>query len=82
MYRPGNLESSTLAALANSLQVELDKLALQFSQPSDYLALKTLYAEPKRIFDGMVVVADGTTWNPGSGAGAYVYRASGWHFLG
>ena len=82
MYRPGNLDSSTLAALSNSLRVELDKLALQFSQPSDYLALKALYAEPKRLFDGMVVVADGSAWNPGSGAGAYVYRASGWHFLG
>ena len=82
MYRPGNLDSSTLGALANSLRVELDRLSLQFSQPSDYLALKTLYATPKRVFDGMVVVADGTTWNPGSGAGAYVYRAGGWQFLG
>lgn len=82
MYRPGNLEASSLDGLANSLRVELDKLAMQFSQPSDYLALKTLYAQPKRVFDGMVVMADGTTWNPGSGAGAYVYRASGWRFLG
>lgn len=82
MYRPGNLDASTTASLANSLRIELDRLALQFSQPSDYLSLKTLYAEPKRVFDGMVVMADGTSWNPGSGAGAYVYRNSGWHFLG
>lgn len=82
MYRPGNLDASTIGALANSLRVELDRLAMQFSQPSDYLALTTLYGSPKRVFDGMVVMADGTTWNPGSGAGAYVYRNSGWHFLG
>lgn len=82
MYRPGNLEASSLDGLANSLRVELDKLAMQFSQPSDYLALKTLYAQPKRVFDGMVVMADGTSWNPGSGAGVYVYRGSAWHFLG
>jgi hypothetical protein len=82
MYRPGNLESGSLDGLANSLRVELDKLAMQFSQPSDYLSLKTLYAQPKRIFNGMVVMADGTTWNPGSGAGAYVYRAGAWRFLG
>ena len=82
MYRPGNLDVSSLGTLANSLRIELDRLSMQFSQPSDYLALKTLYAAPNRVFDGMVVVADGTTWNPGSGAGAYVYRNSGWNFLG
>lgn len=82
MYRPGNIDASSMEGLANSLRIELDRLALQFSQPSDYLALKTLYAQPKRVFDGMVVMADGTSWNPGSGAGAYVYRAAGWRFLG
>lgn len=81
-FRPGNLDASSLGALANSLRVELDRLALQASQPGDYLALNTLYAAPKRIFEGMVVLADGTTWNPGSGAGVYVYRGSAWHFLG
>ena len=30
-----------------------------------------LYAQPSRIFPGLVVYADGTTWNPGSGEGIY-----------
>lgn len=81
-FRPGNLDSSSLEALANSLRVELDRIALQASQPSDSLALNMQYAAPKRIFDGMVVLADGAKWNPGSGAGVYVYRAGSWQFLG
>lgn len=27
---------------------------------------------------GMVVYADGTNWNPGSGAGVYVYTGTSW----
>lgn len=30
---------------------------------------------------GDVVWADGTTWNPGSGAGLYEYRSSTWNKL-
>ena len=82
MYRPGNLDPSSLDALAQSLRLELSQLALQFAQPTDFLALNTLYAAPKRIFDGQIVKADGTTWNPGSGSGAYVYRNAAWHYLG
>lgn len=42
-----------------------------------------LYAEPDKPQDGMVVFADGTTWDPGSGEGLYRYDASGtsWVYL-
>jgi hypothetical protein len=78
MYQPQHLDDSSPQALASSLRAELGRLALEFSQPSDYMALNTLYAAPGRIFDGMIVKADGTTWNPGSGAGVYAYVASAW----
>ena len=78
MYRAGLIDESSLGALAASVRAELGRLALEFAQPSDYLALKTLYAAPDRLIDGMVVKADGTTWNPGSGAGVYAYVASAW----
>lgn len=78
MYQAGNVSESSLTALAHSMRLELEKIALQFSQPSDYLALNTLYASPKRVFDGMVIKADGTTWNPGGGAGVYVRVGSAW----
>ena len=29
------------------------------------------YSEPGRIFPGLVVYADGTSWNPGGGEGLY-----------
>jgi hypothetical protein len=78
MYQRGAINPQTLESLAESLRVELDKLALQASQPTDYVALKTLYAAPSRIFDGMIVKADGTTWNPGSGAGVYARVGATW----
>lgn len=60
---------------------ELEKLqetvtALKFHQ------LEPLHAEPERYRDGMVVYADGTDWDPGSGEGIYARYASAWHFLG
>ena len=82
MYQPGAIDASSPSAIANSLRIELNALAAQLSQPADFLSLKTLYAQPGRVFDGMIVKADGTTWNPGSGAGLYLYRASDWRFLG
>lgn len=61
---------------------ELDRVALSMSQPMDYIALRTLYAAPGRIFDGMTVLADGTSWNPGGGAGVYTYYGAAWNKLG
>jgi hypothetical protein len=40
-----------------------------------------LNAEPARIEDGDVANADGTNWNPGSGAGLYERRGAAWHKL-
>lgn len=40
------------------------------------------YAAPAKPRDGMVRLADGVNWNPGSGEGAYIYYGAAWHFLG
>lgn len=82
MFKPNILDTSSLEALAVSVSKELERLSVELSQPSDYYALDTKYAQPKRIFEGMIVKADGTTWNPGSGAGVYCYRGGAWRFLG
>ncbi len=63
------------------LAQELAKIAQAGDTADQFLQLDTLYAAPKKIREGMVVKADGVTWNPGSGAGVYCYR-SGWTFLG
>lgn len=47
-----------------------------------YLYLDALYAAPSKPRTGMVVLADGTYWNPGSGAGYYGYYGASWVKLG
>lgn len=78
MYSPGVLDQSSLSSLAQSMRDELSRLAQQLSQPADYMALQTLHVAPTRYFEGMVIKADGTNWNPGSGAGVYVRIGSAW----
>jgi len=48
----------------------------------DNLQLVELHVEPIRPRTGMVVLADGTNWDPGSGAGFYGYRGAAWALLG
>lgn len=43
---------------------------------------KMQYTAPKQVYDGLIVLADGTSWNPGSGKGYYGYYTGAWHFLG
>lgn len=44
----------------------------QASQRADpFLLLQYLHAEPAKMRAGMIVLADGTDWDPGSGAGLY-----------
>jgi hypothetical protein len=37
--------------------------------------------EPAKPRTGMLVYADGTNWNPGSGAGVYVFTGTAWSKL-
>lgn len=43
-----------------------------------YLNLEKKFVEPTRPQDGDVSYADGTSWNPGAGAGIYAYVNSAW----
>jgi len=54
-------------------------VALDGAMPSTLTELNAAPAKPRNY---MVVAADGTNWNPGSGKGAYIYYSSAWHFLG
>ena len=44
--------------------------------------LEVSYAAPVKPREGDIRLADGTTWNPGSGKGVYCYYSSAWHLLG
>jgi hypothetical protein len=61
---------------------ELHRLARALAMPQPFLLLATLYKAPEKPQDGMIVKADGTQWNPGSGAGYYGYTSGSWSFLG
>lgn len=39
-------------------------------------------AAPARIREGLTVLADGASWNPGAGKGVYTYHSGGWQKLG
>lgn len=68
--------------MADFLQQEFDLIARESMGPSDVIQLRKLYAAPAKPREGMVVLADGTSWNPGGGQGFYGYYASAWNKLG
>ena len=47
-----------------------------------FVQYEELHAEPAKPRTGMTVLADGTDWDPGSGAGFYGYYGSAWVKLG
>ena len=69
------------AMLPGFLLSELRKLQEAMSTEVNMLLLETLYVAPTKPREGMLVKADGTSWNPGSGAGFYGYRGGAWRKL-
>ena len=43
--------------------------------------IEFLHVEPAKLREGMIVGADGTDWNPGSGQGIYAYYGGTWNKL-
>lgn len=80
-YTPGNVPTDT-ASLAQFLRYEFAKIAQAMDTADERITLETLYAAPKKFDEGTTVKADGTSWDPGSGAGTYQYRGGAWRFLG
>lgn len=80
-YRPNPVPSDP-KLIPQFLQTELNNIMLAQQNANQYYLLDTLYAAPTKVKEGMIVKADGTTFNPGSGAGFYGYRAGAWRFLG
>lgn len=81
VYTPGfpPLDPKDLPAF---LSQELNRIARAMNEADETSALAPLAVEPKKVFDGLEVLADGTNWNPGSGAGRYYYFNNAWRFLG
>lgn len=69
-----------------AVQLALDQLQNNIQQvllgAVDTFSMTVLYAQPARLWDGLFALADGTTWNPGSGKGLYRFDGTNWNFLG
>ena len=80
-YTPGNPPTDA-ASIAAFLREELSKIAQAMETPNERFTWQTLSAVPNKYGEGTTVKADGTNWDPGSGAGTYQYRGGAWRFLG
>ena len=67
---------------SHSADAEFQEVAKAMGRPQPFMLLATSYAAPGKPQDGMIVKADGTHWDPGSGAGFYGYSGSAWVLLG
>lgn len=68
----GNIED-----LVAYLRRELLRISGAFQYET--IVLKELHNEPAKPSEGELANADGTDWNPGHGAGIYVYLNGTWN---
>ena len=69
--------------VARYLRGELERIAAETQRVEEGYR-EVLYVVPVKPRQGMVVYADGTSWNPGGGKGLYEYTgtgATGWRQL-
>lgn len=76
-YEPAPVPAGIPQRVQLYIADELRKIAIAFGGV-DNLHLVPRAEEPARYSDGMVVYADGTNWNPGSGAGLYAREGGAW----
>ena len=69
-------------AVPQALYNELNKIRLVLDAIVEALPIEERNAAPDKYYNGMLVRADGTNWNPGSGQGVYCYYNSAWNYLG
>jgi hypothetical protein len=80
-YTPGHIPDDPKELVA-ALRAEFAAIKAAMERPQPFAELQVLHAAPVRLRDGMEVEADGTDWDPGSGAGKYILRAGAWVFIG
>lgn len=82
-YAPGNPPAQGFAELAEYVYRELTAVAALLNALADG-QIEVSTAAPTKLKHGMIRLADGTAWNPGSGRGVYWYDsvAAAWKLLG
>jgi hypothetical protein len=80
---PGGFEGPNgLAKMRDWVWAQFKRTEEEFNAGRDAHYLQELHNEPPKPRTGMVVLADGTDWDPGSGAGVYCYYDGSWNKLG
>jgi hypothetical protein len=75
MYTPDSVPESAPSSLKAWLAEQLRRIANDLNAPRH---LDLLRAQPARIYEGLVVAADGVNWNPGGGVGVYARQSGVW----
>lgn len=76
-YIPGKVPAD-YKLIPEFLQAELARMERFFAGKRDVVKFEILHAVPAKFEEGDVVYADGTDWNPGSGAGLYKRSSAAW----
>ncbi len=71
---------NSLEDLKQWCQGEFTRIEREFSE-TIALDLRSRHQAPTRPREGMIVYADGTDWNPGSGEGPYYYDGGSWRTM-
>lgn len=77
-YYPGQLPQNWDPRL---IEAELRKLAEVLSIGSDLVRILETNTLPGKITEGEMRIADGVNWNPGRGAGTYIFRRGIWNLI-
>ena len=80
-YGPRPIEASSLAILRDVVEREFREVSEAFDKP-DVLEFTVRFADLTKKKRGMVIYADGTSFNPGSGEGIYRWTGAAWVFVG
>lgn len=80
-YSPTNMPMiRELEDLRKYVEDELNRIGKEELETT-IIELRPIYVAPTKPREGMIVYADGTSWNPGSGKGVYHYTGSAWSKL-
>jgi hypothetical protein len=83
-YNPGNPPSQIDPVAGAYLRREHQAIKNALERADPWKTLEVRGIEPEKVVAGMLVIADGTEWNPGSGEGLYRRNKdnTAWVFIG
>lgn len=83
MYTPGDIPTTSIEDLQRALQDELQRISEAFRIGEfETINLQLLSASLDKIKAGAIINADGTNYDPGSGAGIYWFDGTIYTKLG